>query len=46
MVFQWDGKTVFVDPVGGTAPFNQFGTPDVLVTDILATISTRTPSRL
>ena len=35
MVFQWDGKTVFVDPVGGAAPFKKFGTPDVvLVTDI------------
>lgn len=35
MVFHWDGKTVFVDPFGGAAPFKQFGTPDVvLVTDI------------
>ena len=35
VVFQWDGKTVFVDPVGGAAPFKKFGTPDVvLVTDI------------
>ena len=35
VVFQWDGKTVFVDPVGGAAPVKQFGTPDVvLVTDI------------
>ena len=35
VVFQWDGKTVCDDPVGGAAPFKQFGTPDVvLVTDI------------
>ena len=35
VVFKWDGKTVFVDPVGGAAPFKKFGTPDlVLVTDI------------
>ena len=35
MVFHWDCKTVFVDPVGGAAPFKQFGTPDVvLLTDI------------
>ena len=35
MVFEWDSKKVFVDPVGGAAPFKKFGTPDlVLVTDI------------
>ena len=35
VLFHWDGKTVFVDPVGGAAPFKKFGTPDVvLVTDI------------
>ena len=47
VVFQWDGKTVFVDPVGGAAPFKKFGTPDaVLVPTSTATISTRTLSRL
>ena len=35
VVFKWNGKTVFVDPVGGAAPFKSHGTPDlVLVTDI------------
>ncbi|HJN90056.1 MAG TPA: MBL fold metallo-hydrolase, partial [Verrucomicrobiota bacterium] len=35
VVFKWNGKTVFVDPVGGVAPFKSHGTPDlVLVTDI------------
>ena len=34
-VFKWNGKTVFVDPVGGAAPFKAYGVPDlVLVTDI------------
>jgi L-ascorbate metabolism protein UlaG (beta-lactamase superfamily) len=35
VVFKWNGKTVFVDPVGGAAPFKPYGVPDlVLVTDI------------
>jgi len=35
VVFKWNGKTVFVDPVGGAALFKSHGTPDlVLVTDI------------
>ena len=35
VVFKWNGKTVFVDPVGGAASFKLYGTPDlVLVTDI------------
>lgn len=35
MLLHWDDKTVFVDTVGGAAPFKKFGTPDVvLVTDI------------
>ena len=35
VVFKWNGKTVFVDPVGGVAPFKPYGVPDlVLVTDI------------
>ena len=35
VVFKWNGKTVFVDPVGGAGPFMSYGIPDlVLVTDI------------
>ena len=35
VVFQWMSKVVFVDPVGGAALYEKFGTPDmVLVTDI------------
>ncbi|MDP7177531.1 MAG: MBL fold metallo-hydrolase [Verrucomicrobiota bacterium] len=35
VVFKWNGKTIFVDPVGGVAPFKSHGTPNlVLVTDI------------
>ena len=35
VVFKWNGKTVFVDPVGGVALFKPYGVPDlVLVTDI------------
>jgi len=35
VVFNWNGKTVFVDPVGGAALFKPSGVPDlVLVTDI------------
>ena len=35
VVFKWNGKTVFVDPVGGAAPCKPYGVPDlVLVTDI------------
>ena len=35
MVFEWDSKKVFVDPVCGAAPFKKFGTPDLLsMTDI------------
>ena len=35
MVFEWDSKKVFLDPVCGAAPFKKFGTPDLLlVTDI------------
>ena len=35
VVFKWNGKTVFVDPVGGAAPFKPYGVPDlVLVPDI------------
>ncbi len=34
-VMQWNGKTVAVDPIGGTAPFEAFGEPDlILITDI------------
>ena len=34
-VMQWNGKTIAVDPIGGTAPFGAFGTPDlILITDI------------
>ena len=34
-VMQWNGKTIAVDPIGGTAPFEAFGTPDlILITDI------------
>jgi L-ascorbate metabolism protein UlaG (beta-lactamase superfamily) len=34
-VLKWDGKTIFVDPVGGGDRFKDFGKPDlVLVTDI------------
>ncbi len=34
-VMKWDGKTVFVDPVGGGDRFKAFGKPDlVLITDI------------
>ena len=35
MVFEWDSKKVFVDPVCGAAPFKKFGNRDLLlVTDI------------
>jgi len=35
VVFNWNGKTVFVDPVGSAALFKPYGVPDlVLVTDI------------
>ncbi len=35
VVFKWNGKTVFVDPVGSAALFKPYGVPDlVLVTDI------------
>lgn len=34
-VLQWDGKTVFVDPVQGAEVFKPFGAPDlILITDI------------
>ncbi len=34
-VMKWDGKTVFVDPVGGGDRFKAFGKPDlILITDI------------
>jgi L-ascorbate metabolism protein UlaG (beta-lactamase superfamily) len=34
-VMKWDGKTVFVDPVGGGDRFKAFGSPDlVLITDL------------
>lgn len=34
-VMKWDGKTIFVDPVGGKDPFQKFDTPDlILITDI------------
>lgn len=34
-VMKWDGKTVFVDPVGGGDRFQAFGKPDlILITDI------------
>jgi L-ascorbate metabolism protein UlaG (beta-lactamase superfamily) len=34
-VMKWDGKTVFVDPVGGGDKFKAFGKPDlILITDI------------
>lgn len=35
MVLEWDGKTIYVDPVGGTAAFEGQPSPDlILVTDI------------
>jgi L-ascorbate metabolism protein UlaG (beta-lactamase superfamily) len=34
-VMQWDGKTIYVDPVGGSEVFETFPRPDVvLITDI------------
>jgi len=34
-VMQWNGKTIAVDPVGGAAPFEAFGKPDlILITHI------------
>lgn len=34
-VMKWDGKTIFVDPVGGGEKFKAFGKPDlILITDI------------
>lgn len=34
-VMQWNGKTIAVDPIGGVAPFEAFGKPDlILITDI------------
>jgi len=34
-VMQWNGKTIAVDPIGGAAPFEAFGKPDlILITDI------------
>ena len=34
-VMQWNGKTIVVDPIGGAAPFEAFGKPDlILITDI------------
>jgi len=35
LVLQWDGKTIYADPVGGAARFRDFPPPDIiLVTDI------------
>lgn len=35
MVIHWDGATVYVDPVGGVAAFEEYREPDlILVTDI------------
>lgn len=35
MVWQWRGKTIFIDPYGGAARFAGFGAPDlILITDI------------
>ena len=35
MVLEWDGKTIFVDPVGGAEEFRGYDKPDmILVTDI------------
>ncbi|MEZ4793907.1 MAG: MBL fold metallo-hydrolase [Flavobacteriaceae bacterium] len=35
MVLTWDGKTIYVDPVGGAEVFSKFKKPDlILVTDI------------
>jgi L-ascorbate metabolism protein UlaG (beta-lactamase superfamily) len=34
-VMEWNGKTIAVDPIGGAAPFEAFGTPDlILITHI------------
>ncbi len=34
-VMQWNGKIIVVDPIGGAAPFEAFGTADlILITDI------------
>ena len=34
-VMQWNGKTIAVDPIGGAAPFEAFGKPDlILITHI------------
>jgi len=34
-VMEWNGKTIVVDPVGGSAPFEAFGKADlILITDI------------
>jgi len=35
LALKWDGKTIFVDPTGGTKAFEKLGTPDlILITDI------------
>src|SRR5690348_6553838 len=35
VVFTWDGKTIYVDPYGGTKAFKGVAAPDlVLITDI------------
>lgn len=35
LVFEWDGKTIFVDPYGGAALFEGFSDPDlIIITDI------------
>ena len=35
MVLEWDGITIYVDPVGGEAAFSNFDSPDlILITDI------------
>jgi len=34
-VLEWDGRTIYLDPVGGVDPFESFGRPDlILITDI------------
>lgn len=35
MVLEWDGSTIFVDPVGGSEPYAMYNDPDfIVITDI------------
>ncbi len=43
-VMQWDGKTIYVDPVGGAKPFANLPKPDlVLVTHRLGKAESTSP---